>query len=217
MIQLYLMRHGQTDANLSAGSYPWDNDCPLNSTGRQQAERAARYLAEQPLQPTRIISSPLTRTRQTAEIVAAQLGLTVETDATLREIDAGEWHGHPAGEVYEYVHALPVAERFSFLLPGGESWQQAGERLAAAARTAVAGGLGSNETVLLVSHYGTLQAGIGTLLGTDFAAWNTYDFPNASLSGLVTDGKTYHAQYIGQAPHGEQTSEVKTNLKRRQA
>jgi broad specificity phosphatase PhoE len=205
MIQLYLMRHGQTDANAASYDYPWDNDCPLNATGRQQAELTARYVAEQSVRPARIFSSPLMRTRQTAEIVAAQLGLTVEADERLREINAGQWHSRPGGEVHDQVHALPIPERFTFILPGGESWQQAGERLAAVAR-----GVDSDEVVLLVSHYGTLQAGIGTLLATDFAVWDGYDFPNASLSSLSTaDGKAYHAQYIGQSPHGEQASEVK--------
>ena len=67
MTDLILWRHGQTDYN-SQGRIQGRVDVPLNETGRDQARRAAEDIAA--LGPTRIVSSPLVRARDTAEALA---------------------------------------------------------------------------------------------------------------------------------------------------
>ena len=71
-MRLELIRHGQTDWNL-ADKLQGSSDIPLNDTGRGQALEAARLLAG--VEWSAIVSSPLGRARETAEIIAAELGI----------------------------------------------------------------------------------------------------------------------------------------------
>src|SRR5262249_37092098 len=85
---VYLARHGQTAYN-HEGRFQGQQAGPLDDTGREQAhelaERAAGYgfLA--------LWCSPLLRARETADIVAARIGLTPREDPRLMETDAGDW------------------------------------------------------------------------------------------------------------------------------
>ena len=71
-MRLELIRHGQTDWN-SQDKLQGSSDVPLNDTGRGQALDAARVLAG--AQWSAIVSSPLTRARETAQIIGAELGI----------------------------------------------------------------------------------------------------------------------------------------------
>jgi phosphohistidine phosphatase len=64
----------------------WEGDDdlrPLTSKGRKQADRLGRFLCEHGVRPDVIVSSPKVRALQTAEIVAAELGMTVRNDSRL--------------------------------------------------------------------------------------------------------------------------------------
>jgi broad specificity phosphatase PhoE len=94
---IYFIRHGQTDYN-AAGRIQGIIEVPLNGTGRSQARRNGGVLNEVISDKARFdfVSSPLLRTRQTMEIVRAEMGLPAEgyrTDARLKEIDFGAWGG----------------------------------------------------------------------------------------------------------------------------
>lgn len=117
---------------------------PLDDTGREQA----RDLAERAGAgagggsdgadgiPFRALwCSPLLRARETADIVAARIGLTPREDARLMETDAGDW----TDRLFADVHAEDpdgftgfIEGRPDFAFPGGESFAQQGERVAAA-------------------------------------------------------------------------------------
>ncbi|HLP22477.1 MAG TPA: histidine phosphatase family protein [Microbacteriaceae bacterium] len=71
---LALIRHGQTDWN-AAGLFQGSTDIPLNDVGRGQARETARLLADGGVEWANIVSSPLRRARETAEIIASELGL----------------------------------------------------------------------------------------------------------------------------------------------
>ena len=97
-ITLYFVRHGETDWNL-ARRYQGQRDIPLNATGRSQAARNGRVLAET-LGATAAsfdyVASPLARARETMEIVRRELGLApgdYRTDDRLKEIHYGHWEG----------------------------------------------------------------------------------------------------------------------------
>lgn len=100
MTTLLLVRHGETDWNATR-RIQGSSDIPLNETGRAQARETAAALAEQfagehPL----VVSSDLSRARETAEIIAGALGVdTPRTYPDLRERAYGEAEGMTDTEV----------------------------------------------------------------------------------------------------------------------
>lgn len=92
---IYLLRHGETDLN-AQGVLQGSIEEPLNAVGRKQAQDAALELSQ--LGIGRIISSPQIRARQTADIVAEVLHLSIEENALLRERDWGIYEGKPRCE-----------------------------------------------------------------------------------------------------------------------
>lgn len=150
MTALILARHGVTDWNL-LGRYQGQADPPLNSAGRQQAATLAGQLAGTPLEA--IYTSDLRRAYDTAQIVAARLGLPVSVDPRLREINQGAWEGLLHADVlaqYPREWAARVGDPLHSRPPGGESVTDVARRVWAAAddiaRACRAG------PVLIVSH-----------------------------------------------------------------
>ncbi len=88
-VELYVLRHAH-----AGDSDTWEDDDdlrPLTEKGRRQAERLGRLLAAAGIVPDAILTSPLVRARQTAEIVAGLLGTGVRPEARLGEpLDLGD-------------------------------------------------------------------------------------------------------------------------------
>jgi broad specificity phosphatase PhoE len=96
---LLLIRHGQTSWNVEhrlPGQVP---GVVLNETGRQQAARLADALTVIPI--SAIISSPLERARDTAEIIAQAHKLDIQFEPDLMDIELGHWTGHNFNELYK--------------------------------------------------------------------------------------------------------------------
>ncbi len=95
MTTLLLVRHGETDWN-AEGKLQGHTDRPLNDYGRRQARALAERLAGEEIEA--VYASDLSRARETAEILGAQLGLPVAVDPDLREKNWGNWEGLTADE-----------------------------------------------------------------------------------------------------------------------
>ncbi|MDR1734520.1 MAG: histidine phosphatase family protein [Oscillospiraceae bacterium] len=95
-MRVCIVRHGETDWNRE-GRWQGREDIPLNETGREQARAVARWLTANGSWDT-VISSPLSRARETAAIIADELGLSVRTYAPLVEIDYGKCAGLTSDE-----------------------------------------------------------------------------------------------------------------------
>jgi len=87
---IYIIRHGQTELN-NRQVLQGRSDLPLNAQGIAQAEAAARRFRERDVIFNRVLSSPLKRAVQTAQIIAP--GIAVETDDRLTEMDYGPYEG----------------------------------------------------------------------------------------------------------------------------
>jgi len=149
---IVLLRHGVTQATerkVFSGS--GGADPSLTSTGVEQARRAASWL-QRLGGVDAVISSPMQRTRETAAVVAGELGLDVELEAGLAETSFGEWDGFTFAEIMErwpteldaWLASTAVAP------PGGEPFDTVAERVAAARDRILETYAG--KTVVAVSH-----------------------------------------------------------------
>lgn len=151
MTEICLIRHGETDWNareLTQGS----TDIPLNDTGRAQARATARMLADDAWDA--IYASPLSRARETAEIIADNLDLRpIRIHEDLRERGFGEAEGLDASE-----------RRIRFpdkVIPGAESWDAVLERGLTVLETIRLAH--PDERVLVVAHGGVINGLLGHL------------------------------------------------------
>ena len=154
MTLITLVRHGQTDWNLE-GRIQGSTDIPLNDTGRAQARTAALRLAGTRFD--QVYSSPLVRARETAEIIAGELGLPAPLIAVgMREHEFGDAEGLLWDEYRERFGAD------SANVTGAETVQELTERaLASLERIALAARRRSaprTESVLVATHGGVIRA-----------------------------------------------------------
>jgi ribonuclease H / adenosylcobalamin/alpha-ribazole phosphatase len=147
--RLILLRHGQTALSVDR-RYSGRGNPPLTETGLRQATAAAGRLATHGV--TAIVTSPLTRARQTADAVASTTGAPVTELADLTETDFGNWEGLTFGEARAKdpeLHAAWLTDP-SVPTPGGESFDQVHTRVVAAKDQVLRQHAGA--TVVLVSH-----------------------------------------------------------------
>jgi broad specificity phosphatase PhoE/ribonuclease HI len=146
---MLLLRHGQTALSVEK-RFSGIGDSPLTGFGLSQARAAARRLAG--CGAVAVVSSPLQRARQTADLVAATLGVDVISDDGLRETDFGDWEGYTFAEVQQCWPAELAAWLAdpSIAPPDGESFIDTARRVRQA-RDRVLAAYGGRR-VVLVSH-----------------------------------------------------------------
>jgi broad specificity phosphatase PhoE len=151
-----LLRHGQSTWNHLHLIQGQNDEAVLTQKGKEQARLAAAELREHPFDV--IISSDLTRTLETAQIVGEQLGLGVELAVGLRERDYGVLEGRPASEMTvaeSGISGYRVVDDDASPLEGEslrELLQRAGNFMEEL-RSKRAG-----QRMLLVTHGGTIRA-----------------------------------------------------------
>ncbi|MET7813912.1 bifunctional RNase H/acid phosphatase [Streptomyces sp. NPDC005395] len=181
-----LLRHGETPLTPQKRfSGSGGTDPSLSAVGREQAERVAASLARRGTIEA-IVASPLARTRETAGIVAARLGLEVAVEEGLRETDFGAWEGLTFGEVRErYADDLDawLASPDAEPTGGGESFAATGVRIAATRDKLVAAYAG--RTVLLVSHVTPIKTFLQLALGAPPESLFRMELSAASLSAVA--------------------------------
>ena len=158
---VYLARHGQTAYNLE-GRFQGQLPVPLDGLGRKQAGELAERAAAHGFAV--LWSSTLLRARETAEVVAARIGLEPREDARLMETDAGHWTDRPFSEVQAEapeLFAKFVAGDPTFAFPGGESFAQQEARVGAALDDVEKGPL----PALVVCHGMVIRAALSVRAG----------------------------------------------------
>ncbi len=133
-MRLYLIRHGETDHNVEQVALG-RQDVPLNERGVLQARALAEALRSQS-DIVAIYSSPLQRAVATATPLAEALGLTVQIDERLIEMDIGEIEDQTFAQVRErypdFLRVWQSDELADAVMPGGESLRQVQDRAWAA-------------------------------------------------------------------------------------
>ncbi|MBR7828367.1 MSMEG_4193 family putative phosphomutase [Actinospica sp. MGRD01-02] len=187
MTTVLLVRHGRSTANTAgvlAGRTPGVN---LDERGEAQAlELAARLM---PVHLDAVVSSPLERTRQTAERLAAgREGTLFEVDERFTECDYGTWSGRPLKSLAEEplwrtVQAHPAAAAF----PDGESLAALSARAVSAVRAWNAK-LGEQATYAVVSHGDVIKAVAADALGMHLDLFQRINVDPCSLTVIRYHG-----------------------------
>lgn len=184
MTRLILVRHAETEANLS-GLWQGRLDAPLTARGLRQvqatAPRVAALVQEYGLDAFYV--SPLPRARSTADAIAAATGSTPQIDDGLTEFDLGDWEGRSFLDLRESEDLWGRwAKDPTFAPPNGESPASFGARVVHTTRRLTESHPG--QTVLLVTHGGFISNLLDAWLGGKAGEWRTWDPHNCAVSVL---------------------------------
>ncbi|MGH1562552.1 bifunctional RNase H/acid phosphatase [Mumia sp. DW29H23] len=181
---LTLVRHGATDSTLAkVFSGAGGADPGLNDVGRAQAHRAAAYVSREGADAVdAVLSSPLRRCRETAEVLANDLGVEVVVEDGLIEAAFGDWDGLTFAEVQErdgdgldaWLRSTSVAP------PGGESYDTVFARIQKLQRRLVASYGGKH--VVLVSHVTPIKMFVRLALDAPMPVIHRLELQPASVS-----------------------------------
>ena len=164
MTNIFIVRHGQDEDN-AAGILNGHRDMPLTEKGRQQAQLVAQKLRDDSIDA--ILSSPLKRTMQTANIIAKELGIyPVHSEDLLIERDFGILSGHPYSDIPKLASATLQGDGVLFFLEGEgvETFEKA--RARAEQLLALVEQRHNNQHVLLVTH-----GDIGIMIRAAYHNW----------------------------------------------
>lgn len=182
---LYCVRHGQSVFN-AENRIQGQLDPPLSDLGRRQAQATADRLGKFPIEA--VYASPLDRAHSTAEPLALALGLEIQTDDRLKEINVGIYQGMLWAEVREQHPEFTekwTTQDPDFVIPEGESRRQLMQRGAEVLTMIQEAG---HQHVAIVSHGAILTAAFKALFGIPVEL-NPFSLHNASITKIKWDGQ----------------------------
>ncbi len=200
MTTLYIVRHGEARGNVERNFHGWF-DSELTENGRAQIGRLPAYFKD--IQLDAAYSSDLKRTKETAEVVAGEKGIPVETRADLREIHGGRWEDVPWDDLpirfpESYGHWL---ERPHLLeMPEGERMTAFQDRIYNAVLDIARKNEGKN--VLIATHGTAIKVLLCRVRGIPLSAMPGESWcDNASVTVLEADGETIRVTVDGDNSH----------------
>jgi probable phosphoglycerate mutase len=199
--RMVFIRHGQTEWNVE-GRAQGHADSVLTGQGRAQAAAVGKRLKE--LEFTRLYSSDLGRTKQTAEIIAGFTGHDIIIDPRLREKNMGVFEGLTRPEIEEN-YSEELARYFKmdpdYVVPNGES-----DRLFFTRNTACFEELAANhsgETIVVVAHGGVLKNLFYFVIGLPLEAPRRHSILNSSLNTVIRENGNWRLETWGDVTHLE--------------
>src|SRR6059058_6603663 len=204
--RVFMVRHGATVVS-AEDRFAGATDVELSDEGREQTRRLAQRLRREKI--AAVYASPLGRTLETAQILAAPHELEVQTRDGFREISHGRWEQMTRHEVEQRFPEEAAAwekDPYTFAPAGGESGLAVTARALPVLMDIVREH--SAEDVLIVSHKATIRLLLSSLLGFDPrryrdtldqspAALNIVDFKDAVSARLTLFNDTSHYSAAG--------------------
>lgn len=179
--RIFLIRHGVTEWHREK-KVLGQRDVGLNAEGQNQAQAVAAALDGVPL--GEVISSPMLRAVQTAEILAGRYKIDIARDPRLADFRVGKWEGMSYAEVsasaeYQRFLADPLSER----IPGGEDLKQIRDRAIGAVEQAL-NDAPAGESVAIITHAGIVRVILTHYLGSNPANYHRLRVSPGSVSIL---------------------------------
>ncbi len=188
----FFVRHGESEANL-ARVFSGRRDSPLTERGRAQAQTVADALADVAFD--RIVATPLSRSLDTALVIARGRKMPVDVVGDLVEIDVGE----KTGAAFDEVAGLPGWTNDGFVSwKGGETLEQVLERGLRALRRIHRETPGA--TVLVIGHGGVTRILVSHFLGI-LPRLDASRQTNTAVTVIVTDGETGRVERLFESAH----------------
>jgi broad specificity phosphatase PhoE len=180
--RVLLIRHGVTDWH-AQGRVLGQRDVPLSAAGVEQMQRTAAALAD--VKIAEIISSPLQRALQSAEIVGRKDAIEVARDPRLTDFQLGRWTGMPVAEItqtpeYQRFLAGPSSDR----IPGGESLEEVRRRAVGAIEQAITDNP-MGDAIAVISHAGVIRILLTHYLGSPIETYHRIRVSPGSVSVLA--------------------------------
>lgn len=191
MTRFVLVRHGETDWNAQE-KLQGTSDIPLNAVGKLQAQALAESLDDERFD--RIISSPLSRALETAQVIAAACGIPetdIVIDPELRERAYGEVEGMT---IEERDQAFPGTNAW----PGAETKAEINARVKHALSRLAREYAGQH--VMLVTHGGWVRAAMRVIAGNRSREAGMV-IPNTSRTYIHHDDSGWHIDRVGVQDH----------------
>lgn len=197
---LYLIRHGQTEANVLQ-QLVGSTDVPLDTVGLAQAERVAARMANVPLDA--LLCSPLQRALTTARAIGDRLGIEPHPVEALVEIDFGKLEGltldHILEEHPELAQRLADLDDLDVEWPGGETRRGFHARVLAAFLAILEEY--SRHHVAVVAHGGVIGSFLAQLEGGQPNDFLRYAISNCSVTHLVVTPDQTHVHCWNDVSH----------------
>lgn len=136
MINIYLLRHAETDYNAHAQFIGGrSNHIPLSTKGKKQALEVGKTLRDSNIQFEQIFCSIANRTRQTLDLILYQAQIInnpIIYSEELQELSQGDWEGKLRSEIYTPEQLVEInSNQWLFTPPNGESQKEVEERMLA--------------------------------------------------------------------------------------
>ena len=186
MGQVYLIRHGQTAWN-KARIFRGRADVRLNEQGRREAAAAAQALRDIPF--ARLYASPLSRARETAQIIAARSGVEVVPDPAFIDIDYGDWTEYwdvEARRKFRDQYLVWEEQPHLMRFPNGESLDDIRRRSAARLRELAR--QHQSDTIGIVSHRAVLKMLIAEVKALDNSRFWEIRLDTGAISVIEAEG-----------------------------
>ncbi len=181
-MQLLLIRHCESVGNREL-RLQGRTDFPLTARGRAQAEELATALARRPV--AAVYSSPTRRALDTADVIAARIGLAVEVEPALEEYHFGELSGLTWPEIQkrrpQLIEEL-LSDSADFPRYPGEEGREAFRERVCGALWSIAGRHADQEAVAVVTHAAPIAAFVLDVLERGYRRPIPFTVDNASLT-----------------------------------
>ncbi len=184
---IYFIRHGETDWNAEL-RFQGRQDIALNDKGRMQAQRNGSILKNLiQSEDFHFLTSPLSRTRETMEIIRQTMGLNAkqyDCDDRLRELSFGDWEGHTIHELEEKEPDRwqeRQNDKWFFKPPNGESYDDLKYRIKPWLEEL-------NQSTIVVAHGGVNRALQALITNNNLQELAATPVPQDQIM-LINDGK----------------------------
>jgi broad specificity phosphatase PhoE len=180
-MKLVLIRHAQTSANVDR-VWHGHTDTPLTNLGQEQVDSLADHF-HHVMEPTVIYSSPLVRTRKTAEAIANKFDLEVKIEAELIEFGVGEYENVSFDKLNGELNFFPrmIADEH-YSAPGGENRYKVTKRVTS--RIESIAEKHQDENIVIVTHGMALSFALTHWFGDENTKWSDYVSDNTAVTEI---------------------------------